>query len=109
MYTSTFIFAKKEFDDEFHALDQAIAAAAKAIPGYRGEESWENPASGLVSNVYYWDSLEALQVLMTDPSHLLAKAGHAKWLEGYRVVIAEVRREYGVSGLGLTSRGPAAS
>jgi hypothetical protein len=53
MYTSTFIFAKKEFDDEFHALDQAIAAAAKSIPGYRGEETWENPATGLVANVYY--------------------------------------------------------
>ena len=103
MYTATFIFAKKDFDDEFHALDQAIAAAARAIPGYRGEESWENPATGLISNVYYWDTLEALQVLMKHPSHLLAKAGHAKWLDGYRVVIAEVRREYGVKGLGLTA------
>jgi heme-degrading monooxygenase HmoA len=103
MYTSTFIFVKKEFDDEFHALDQAIAAAAKAIPGYRGEETWENPTAGLVSNVYYWDSLEDLQVLMRDPTHLLAKAGHAKWLDGYRVVIAEVQREYGVKGLGLVA------
>lgn len=103
MYTSTFIFAKKEFDDEFHALDQAIAAAAKAIPGYLGEETWENPAHGLVSNVYYWETLEALQFLMNHPSHLLAKAGHAKWLDGYRVVIAEVQREYGVKGLGLTT------
>ena len=103
MYTSTFIFSKKEFDDEFHALDQAISAAAKAIPGYLGEEAWENPSNGLVSNVYYWKTLEALHVLMKDPSHLLAKAGHAKWLDGYRVVIAEVRREYGVKGLGLTA------
>ena len=103
MYTSTFIFAKKEFDDEFYALDQAIAAAAKAIPGYRGEETWENSASGLVSNVYYWDTLEALHLLMKNPSHLLAKAGHEKWLDGYRVVIAEVQREYGVKGLGLTA------
>jgi heme-degrading monooxygenase HmoA len=103
MYTSTFIFAKKEFDDEFHALDQAIAAAARAIPGYLGEETWENPANRLVSNVYYWDTLEALQVLMKNPSHLLAKAGHKKWLDGYRVVIAEVQREYGVKGLGLTA------
>jgi heme-degrading monooxygenase HmoA len=103
MYTSTFIFAKKEFDDEFHALDQAIAVAAKAIPGYLGEETWENPANGLVSNVYYWETLEALQVLMNNPSHLLAKAGHARWLDGYRVIIAEVRREYGVKGLGLTA------
>ena len=102
MYTSTFIFAKNEFDDEFHALDQAIATAAKAIPGYLGEETWENPANGLVSNVYDWETLEALQVLMNDPSHQLAKAGHAQWLDGYRVVIAEVQREYGVKGLGLT-------
>jgi antibiotic biosynthesis monooxygenase (ABM) superfamily enzyme len=70
MYTSSFIFAKRDFDDEFHELDQAIAAAAKSIPGYLGEEIWENPANGLVSNVYYWDTLEALQVLMNDPSHL---------------------------------------
>lgn len=103
MYTSTFIFAKKEFDDEFHALDQAIAAAARAIPGYLGEETWENPANGLVSNVYYWDSLEALQVLIKDPSHLLAKARQEKWLDGYRVIIAKVQREYGVKGLGLTA------
>jgi hypothetical protein len=59
MYTATLIFAKKEFDDEFHALDQAIAAAAKAIPGYLGEETCENPTNGLVSNVYYWETLEA--------------------------------------------------
>ena len=103
MYTSTFIFAKKEFDDEFHALDQAISAAAKAIPGYLGEEAWENPSNRLVSNVYYWETLEALEVLIKDPSHLLAKAKHSKWLDGYRVVIAEVQREYGVKGLGLTA------
>ena len=103
MYTSTFIFAKKEFDCEFHTLDQAIAAAARAIPGYLGEETWENPSNGLVSNVYYWKTLEALHVQMKDPAHLLAKAGHAKWLDGYRVVIAEVQREYGVKGLGLTA------
>jgi heme-degrading monooxygenase HmoA len=103
MYTSTFIFAKRQFDDEFYALDQAIAAAARAIPGYRGEETWENPSTGLVSNVYYWDSMEDLQLLMSNPSHLLAKAAHAKWLDGYRVVIAKVQREYGVKGLGLAT------
>ena len=95
IYSSTFIFAKKQFDDEFHRLDQAIAAAAKDLPGYLGEEAWENPATGLVSNVYYWSSLEALQALMVHPSHLQAKAAHANWLAGYRVVIAQVMRAYG--------------
>jgi hypothetical protein len=42
MYSSTFIFAKKQFDDDFHALDNAISIAAKATPGYLGEETWEN-------------------------------------------------------------------
>ena len=100
MYSSTFIFAKKQFDAEFHRLDAAIAAAAKAIPGYLGEEAWENAATGLVSNVYYWDSLDALHTLMQHPTHLQAKAAQANWLEGYKVVIAEVIRTYGDVQLG---------
>ncbi len=99
MYSSTFIFAKKQFDDEFHRLDQAIAEIAKNIPGYLGEEAWENPATGLICNVYYWDSLEALRVLVEHPKHLEAKARQATWLDGYRVVIAEVVKIYGDGGL----------
>ncbi len=33
MYSSTFIFAKKQFDEAFYRLDQEIAAIAKSIPG----------------------------------------------------------------------------
>jgi heme-degrading monooxygenase HmoA len=95
MYSSTFIFAKRQFDDEFHRLDMAIAEAARSMPGYLGEESWENATTGLVSNVYYWASLEALQGLMQHPTHLQAKAGQARWLDGYQVVIAQVLRTYG--------------
>ena len=95
IYSSTFIFAKKQFDDDFHRLDEAIAAAAKNLPGYLGEESWENAATGLVSSVYYWSSLDALQALMSHPAHLQAKAANANWLAGYRVVIAKVMRAYG--------------
>jgi heme-degrading monooxygenase HmoA len=100
MYSATFTFAKKQFDAEFHRLDQDIAARAKTIPGYLGEESWENAENGLVSNVYYWESLEALQVLVQHPSHLEAKAGQANWLGGYQVVISQVLRTYGDAKLG---------
>jgi heme-degrading monooxygenase HmoA len=99
MYSSTFIFAKGEWDEEFHRLDAQIAAAARATPGYLGEEAWENPSTGLVSNVYYWESLEALQALMRHPSHLEAKAKQAQWLDGYQVVVAQVLRVYGDSKL----------
>ncbi len=95
MYSSTFIFAKKQFDDEFHRLDHAIAEAAKSIPGYLGEETWENSSTGWISNVYYWDSLESLRILMQHPKHLEAKAAQSKWLDGYQVIISQVLRTYG--------------
>jgi heme-degrading monooxygenase HmoA len=95
MYSATFIFAKKQFDEEFHRLDVTIAAAARAMPGYLGEESWENSATGQVSNVYYWASLEALQGLIDLPAHREAKAKQSKWLDGYQVVISQVLRTYG--------------
>ncbi len=100
MYSSTFTFAKKQYDDEFYRLDAAIAEAARQIPGYLCEEAWENPASGLMSNVYYWDSMEALQQLIVHPIHQQAKAGQANWLAGYHVVIAQVIRSYGNPDLG---------
>ena len=99
-YSSTFIFAKKQYDDAFHRLDAEIAAVAKAIPGYLGEETWENADNGLVSNVYYWDSLAALQLLVQHPSHQQAKAAQSMWLAGYQVIIAEVIRTYGDAKLG---------
>jgi heme-degrading monooxygenase HmoA len=95
MYSSTFIFAKKQYDEEFYRLDQAIAEAAKEIPGYLGEESWENPTTGLISNVYYWKTLESLQRLVQHPRHLEAKAAQSNWLDGYQVVISQVIKTYG--------------
>ena len=95
MYSSTFIFAPKQFDDRFHRLDQEISAAAKGIVGYLGEETWENTTTGLVSNVYYWDTLEALQQLVSHPRHVEAKSAQDHWLSGYQVVISQVLRTYG--------------
>lgn len=99
MFTSTFTFAKRAFDDEFHALDQRIAEMARAIPGYLGEEVWENTANGLFSNVYYWETMEALQTLMKHPDHLDAKRQQARWLQGYHIVIAEVVGSHGDGGI----------
>jgi heme-degrading monooxygenase HmoA len=95
MFSSTFIFAKQQFDDEFHRLDRAIAEAARATPGFLGEEAWENTSTGLISNVYYWESLEALQQLIEHPQHLEAKSKHDQWLAGYQVIISQVVRMYG--------------
>lgn len=95
MYASTFIFRAGQYDEEFHRLDQQIADIARAIPGYLGEEAWENSSAGLIQNVYYWESEEALLKLVQHPTHIEAKAKQAHWLDGYRVVIAAIKREYG--------------
>lgn len=95
MYSSTFIFAKGQYDDEFFRLDEAIAKAAKKIPGYLGEETWENQTTGLISNVYYLESLESLQALMKHPKHVEEKRAQGKWLDGYQVIVSEVIRTYG--------------
>lgn len=95
MYTATFTFAAGVYDEDFHALDAVIARVARSLPGYLGEEAWENAATGLVSNVYYWDSMEALQALMQHPAHRQAKQDQARWLRGYQVVIAQVLGSYG--------------
>ena len=95
MYSATFIFDTKQFDEAFYVLDNAIAAAAKETPGYLGEEAWENPKTGRICNVYYWQDLKSLQALIQHPKHLEAKAKQANWLNGYQIIIAEVIRAYG--------------
>lgn len=72
MITATFTFAKGELDDAFHALDAEIAQIAKSIPGYLSKEVWENATTRLISNVYYWESMEALQTLIKHPAHIAA-------------------------------------
>jgi heme-degrading monooxygenase HmoA len=99
MYSATFTFAKGEYDEEFHLRDQAIAEVARSIPGYLGEETWENAAAGLVLTVYYWQTAEALQQLIDHPLHLAAKQLQGRWLRGYQVTIAQVLRSYGDGGI----------
>lgn len=99
MYSATFTFAPGDYDDAFHRLDTIIADVARGIPGYLGEEAWESAATGLVSTVYYWESLEALQQLMQHPAHLAAKQQQAQWIKGYHVVIAQVLRAHGDGGI----------
>ena len=100
MYSATFTFAKGEYDDEFHHLDKVIADVAKGIPGCLGEEAWENPTAGLISTVYYWETLEALQQLVEHPAHIAAKRKQARWINGYHIVVAQVIRSYGDGGIG---------
>lgn len=101
MYTTTFIFEAKEYDDEFHRRNDTIAEQARAIPGFLGEEEWHNEATGLHAEVYYWETREAMLALIGMPEHREAKARHDRWIGEYRVVIGEVKTVYGNRDLGL--------
>lgn len=110
MFTATFTFAKRRFDAEFQSLDDDIARFARSLPGYLGEESWEDVAGQRISTVYYWDSLESLQRLVDHPAHRVAKQRQGEWLAGYRVTVSQVLRRYGDGGLAdaVSPRGPEA-
>ncbi len=95
MFSSTFTFKAGQYDQHFHRLDQQIAEAARAIPGYLGEETWQSADAALIQNIYYWESEAALLQLINHPAHREAKAKQERWLDGYRVVIAKVIREHG--------------
>lgn len=101
MYTSTFLFEAKPYDDDFHRLNDEIAERARAIPGFLGEEAWHNDETGLHAEVYYWETREALQQLIGMDTHREAKRLHDRWIGAYRIVISEVVATYGQPGLGL--------
>ncbi len=100
-YTSTFIFEAADYDGDFYRLNDEIANRAREIPGFLGEEEWTNEESGLHSEVYYWDNLEAMRSLIAMPVHGQAKRQHQRWIGRYRVVLAEVFSTYGQPGLGI--------
>jgi len=105
-YVSTFIFEIGTLDDEFHRLDSEIAQRARLIPGFLGEEAWQNDETGLHAEVYYWADMAALRQLVGMDTHKTAKSKQGNWLGDYRVVIAEVQTVYGNPALGIEHRTP---
>jgi heme-degrading monooxygenase HmoA len=101
VYTSTFIFSAKDYDADFHRFNDEIASRARSLPGFLGEEEWHNEETGLHSEVYYWETQEAMRELIAMPVHQEAKAQHERWIGEYRVVLSEVLTTYGLPGLGL--------
>lgn len=89
-FLTSFIFDKKEYDDEFYALDAKIEAFTKATPGFIGMESYTDPQSSRVINNYYWSSRSAMESLMKNVEHLKAKELSGKWIAGYQVIIAKI-------------------
>jgi len=75
MISATFLFTKKQYDDDFHRLDGLIEAGVASHPEFRGKDSWTNEEKGLTCVVYYFDTRAGLEALRTMAVHREAKAG----------------------------------
>ena len=104
MFSVTFIFQKREYDADFHALNDAVDAVAKANSGYIGKEYWQSPDGQTHAAVYYWKTLEELREFSRAPVHLEAKSRYSEWYRAYHIVVAEVVRAYGDGNLDHPTR-----
>ncbi|MDT8408341.1 MAG: DUF4188 domain-containing protein [Wenzhouxiangellaceae bacterium] len=95
IYSAAFIFRPGTYDEQFHALNALIEAAARANPGFIESSTWFSTDGSRVNATYYWTDLESLKAFSDHPAHLEAKRLYANWYEGYQVVISKVERIYG--------------
>ena len=106
MYLVTFRLEPGEYDEEFHEVNDAIQAVAEDTDGYLGKRPWNDPESGEVLVVYYWESLDALDAFGADSDHERAKRRWTEWYDAYEVTVTEVLERYG-SGFGDDADPPA--
>jgi heme-degrading monooxygenase HmoA len=90
IYTATFIIKPKDYNDEFHVLNDRIDEIAINSPGYLYKEKWFSSDGRIENVVYYWDSLEAIHEFAKNEIHKTAKSRFAEWYHGYKVMISEV-------------------
>lgn len=105
-YLVTFRLDPGEYDEEFHELNDAIQAAAEDTEGYLGKRTWKAPESEEVLVIYYWESLDALELFGADSDHKRAKQRWTEWYDAYEVTVTEVVKTYG-SGFGDNADPPA--
>ncbi|EEG1337796.1 hypothetical protein GWR11_16845, partial [Salmonella enterica] len=79
LFLTSFIFEKKEYDEEFYQLDSWIERYTQSIDGYIGMESYTDAASGRIVNNYYWQTRESMELLINNLQHQQAKSQSHKW------------------------------
>ena len=95
IYSATFIFCVKKYDSEFEDFNAQIKKLAEKNPGFIGSSSWQNQDNSDIAAVYYWKSLDDLQVFSKESVHLKAKEKYKQWYSGYQVIISKIIKTYG--------------
>lgn len=82
-------------DDGYAAMADRMVELAAQQPGFLGVESVRDDLGITVS---YWDSLEAIRNWKQNTEHLEAqRLGREKWYSGFKLRIAKVERDYGMT------------
>lgn len=92
VYSATFIFRIKEYDEDFDRLNELIDRAAESNAGFLGKERWENSEENRKAVVYYWKGMEALEEFSRNPDHRKAKQRYKEWYSGYEIIISELKQ-----------------
>lgn len=95
MYLVTFRLDPGDYDAEFHALNDAVQAAAEDTEGYLGKRTWHDSESAEVLVEYYWETVDALEAFGADSDHREAKRRWTEWYDAYEVTVTEVIESYG--------------
>ena len=89
------IFKPGTYDDDFHRLDSEIDDYARSLAGFDRVEKWLSPAGDVVNAMYYFADRKSVAMLGRLPQHREAKGQVARWYDGYRIVVSDVRATYG--------------
>jgi heme-degrading monooxygenase HmoA len=95
-WTALFITLRNETteNEEYQKVLHRMIELVLQYPGFLGLDVAHAGMKDIT--VTYWDSLEAIGKWKRNLEHLSAqKHGKDKWFDAYRVVIAEVKKEYG--------------
>ncbi len=95
MICCQFIFKPGTYDDEFHRLDEQIDDYASSRPGFDRVETWLSPEGDVVNAAYYFTDQASVAQLARFPQHREARQQVARWYDGYRIVVSDVRATYG--------------
>ncbi len=92
IFTST---RTPEDEAAYAAMAAEMERLAAAQDGYLGIDSVRDPGSGEGITVSYWRDEQAARAWKQVAEHLDAqRLGRERWYAQYRVVVAEVTREY---------------
>ncbi|EIV3800194.1 hypothetical protein RFH11_000601 [Klebsiella aerogenes] len=97
LFLTSFIFEKKEYDDDFYQLDGEIERYTQSLEGFIGMESYHDAASDRIINNYYWRDRQSMEMMMNHLQHQQAKAQGQRWIAGYQTIVAEIEGSHNMN------------